>query len=108
MFLLRRKEDGKFYTNKGYHGNNAWVDSPSECKPFATEGGVRHSRAVHSLHPDFDRPPYDSRDREAWGAYHKKVIAWFARSNTPARKAYFDLHYEIVPVTIVKISKGGQ
>ncbi len=87
MFLLKRKSDGKFYTNRGDRWSMKWVDNPQECKPFATSGGVRTCRAVYGLMPD-----------KLPGTSLEAVGKWFSKDNVEERRKFFDERFEIVEV----------
>ncbi len=48
MVLVRKREDGQFFTNRGgsrsyYRKQGGWSPDPSECKPFVNERGARWS-----------------------------------------------------------------
>jgi hypothetical protein len=113
MFLLRRKSDGKYFRNKGYHADSywrrrdgvedpRWRDNPNECVPFSTELGAKSCRAVGSYCP----VPWPSRDtpREEVLRLQNERGRWYSKKNAKVRRAYqkaeFDKRFEVVSVTM--------
>lgn len=108
MFLLRRKSDGKFWRNRASFSawrdeahQAEWVDDPGLCRPFATRGGAMHSRACYGRSP-LKRPI--GNNRRHWDDYHAERNKWHDPKNAPARKAYWEESFEVVPVEIRKIT----
>lgn len=109
MFLLRRKSDGKFWRNRSGFSSwktekreGEWVDDPAQCKPFATEAAAMRSRACYGRHP---HPRPTTNDKAAWDSYYRLTHEWFDKKNAPARKAYWAVMFECVPVEIRKVPK---
>ena|SRR3990167_9066944 len=114
MFLLKRRSDGRFFRNKGYHQDSAWyhsdkagrpddprwVEDPSQCVPFASTSGLKNSRGVALGEPPIGIPR--PKDREDYRLYWDARGKWYAKSNAKKRRDWeqkqFDKKYEIVKI----------
>lgn len=118
MFILRRRSDGKFFRNKGYHQDGhgrgrhgeddpRWVDDPNSCKPFATLAGLRISRGVTIGTPDHVRWPEPGTHPDEVKHLFKVRGEWYSKGNKKVRLQWeqdtFNRKYEAVPVNIVTV-----
>lgn len=115
MFLLKRKSDGKYFRNKGYHQDSCWyhsgragkaddprwVTDPSACKPFATVSGIKNSRGV-AIDTPIPYPGDKEKDRKVWDAYWKQSSEWRSKKNRKVRIQWelerFNEKYEVVKI----------
>lgn len=122
MFLLQRKSDGKFYTNKDYHSGVSWSSHPGDCRPFRSIQGLKSSRGVVLGRlvpiPEKMRPILDALPREpVW--YNKSLFTkqatiqfgdrtydynYYGHSKPPSERLWerwgFDELYFVVPVSV--------
>lgn len=104
MVLVRRKSDGKFYTNRGasrayYRHQDGWTDNPSECKPFQNERGARWS--FHYYIPRKKNCPHFTTSTSEWSAHvykHYDKNCECEKARRQAVRDHFDSLYEVVPV----------
>jgi hypothetical protein len=112
MFLLKRRSDGKFFRNKGYHQDShwrytnrdeddpRWVSDPNKCVPFATVVGLKRSRGAGLGEAPLGIPY--PQQREDWRPYWNARGEWYSKKNRKARMKWeqekFDELYEIVEV----------
>lgn len=86
MFLIRRRSDGKWWRNLGYHnsyGKDHWADKPDGIRPFKTVGGCKTAMSCFC---------YDKI--EVSGAAYPFNFKYVKN------KAKFDQQFEIIPVRI--------
>lgn len=117
MFLLRRRSDGLYFRNKGFHQDASWcrrtakddptwVKNPSECVPFASIKGLKNSRGARIGTP-YPRPA-GYKDRAAYDSWFACHNVWYAKENQKARRQWeldtFNKKYEIVEIsyTVIK------
>lgn len=119
MFLLKRRSDGKYFRNKGYHQDSSWrgvnkgpddprwVTDPSACIPFASVTGIRNCRGVVIGAPHSNLRPTDANDRAGYTEFFRLNGEWYSKKNTKARRKWelekFNEKYEVVAISYKEV-----
>lgn len=117
MFLLKRRSDGKYFRNKGYHQDSSWrgenrgandprwVKKPSGCIPFGSVSGIKSSRGVAIGSPI--RRPAEQSPKEVWDVYWRVNGEWYSKKNAKTRRKWelekFNEKYEVVEIEYLEV-----
>ena len=98
MYLIRRKSDGLYFGNEGYHGRytrrangKEWHSDPNMCRPFKSIAGLKSSYGAN-----IPIPPHK------WDEFKANGWSWNGIEKDWPK---FDDLFEIVPVVIQTITQ---